>query len=98
MAQTLGQRIPRSQRLVLAALLRDLRQEAGLLQEDVAERLGTSQTAISNLEIGERRLDVLELRRFCAVLGISMETFATRLEDALTNDAGRKDVAFRLRA
>jgi transcriptional regulator with XRE-family HTH domain len=91
MAQTLGQRIPRNQRLVLAGLLRALRQEAGLLQEDVAERLGTSQNTISNLEIGERRLDVLELRRYCTVLGISMETFVSRLEDALTGDAGRKD-------
>jgi DNA-binding transcriptional regulator YiaG len=85
--QTLSQRIPRRQRMALAALLRDLRQEAGLRQEDLAARLGTNQNAVSNLELGERRLDVLELRLLCAVLGISVEAFVTRLENALADNA-----------
>lgn len=87
MGQTLGQRIPRRQRMALATLVRDLRQEANLRQEDLAVRLGTSQNAVSNLEIGERRLDVLELRMLCAALGISLETFVTRLEQALAADS-----------
>ncbi len=87
MGQTLGQRIPRRQRMTLARLLREVRQEAELRQEDLAERLGTTQNTVSNWELGERRLDVLELRRLCAVLGISVEAFVTRLEHALGEDA-----------
>jgi transcriptional regulator with XRE-family HTH domain len=86
MGQTLGQRIPRRQRVTLGALVRDLRQEAELRQEDLAARLGTSQNAVSNLEIGERRLDVLELRLLCAALGISIEAFVTQLDQALTGE------------
>ena len=87
MGQTLGQRIPRRQRMALAALLRDLRQEAGLRQEDLAEQLGMSQNVVSTLEIGERRLDVLELRLLCSALGVTVEGFVTRLEHVLSDGA-----------
>jgi len=57
--------------------------------EDLPARLGTSQNAVSNLEIGERRLDVLELRPLCAALGISVEAFVARLEHVLAKDPWR---------
>ena len=46
---------------VLLLLLRDMRAEAGLRQSDLALRLGRPQSFVSKYEVGERRLDVLEL-------------------------------------
>lgn len=46
----------------LASRLREAREGAGLNQLDVAERLGIgSRSIISELEHGQRRLDVVEL-------------------------------------
>jgi transcriptional regulator with XRE-family HTH domain len=67
----------------LQALLRSLRTKAGLRQVDLADRLGQPQSFVSKFESGERRLDVLELRQVCKILGISLEQFAARLEDSL---------------
>jgi len=67
----------------LQALLRSLRTKAGLRQVDLARKLGQPQSFVSKFESGERRLDVLELRQICRILGISLEQFAARLEDSL---------------
>ncbi len=64
----------------LLALLRQIRQEAGLRQEDLAERLGRPQSFVSKYETGERGLDVVELYDVCAACGISLSKFASRLE------------------
>lgn len=85
MTGALGRGITRRQRRRLAGLLRELRVEAGLRQEDLAARLGASQNAVSNLELGERRLDVLELRLVCAALGVTPEEFVRRLEERLAD-------------
>ena len=68
-------------------LLRQVRKEAGLTQAELAERLNTLQTIVSNYEIGERRLDVLELRQICRALGVPLLKFVERLEEVL--DASR---------
>lgn len=67
----------------LLRLLRQVRQGAGLRQEDVAARLGKPQSFVSKYETGERRLDLLELREVCQVIGISLREFVARLEEAL---------------
>ncbi len=67
----------------LQILLRDLRQESGLTQADLARCLKQSQSFVSKYETGERRLDILELRHICSVLGISLQDFVRRLEDSL---------------
>ena len=56
----------------LQALLKNLRKKAGL-----------PQSFVSKFESGERRLDVLELRQVCQILGVSLEQFAARLEDSI---------------
>jgi transcriptional regulator with XRE-family HTH domain len=68
---------------VLADLLRGLRQDAGLRQQDLAARLGEPQSFVSKYESGERRLDILELRCICAVLGLSLADLAQQLERRL---------------
>jgi transcriptional regulator with XRE-family HTH domain len=67
----------------LQQLLRQVRNEAGLTQTDVAERVGRPQSFVSKYESGERRLDVLELRAVCSAMGISLPDFIKRLEQAL---------------
>lgn len=67
----------------LQQLLRTLREEAGLRQVDLAHSLGEPQPFVSRYERGERRLDILELRKICNVLGISLRKFVDRLEELL---------------
>ena len=67
----------------LQALLRDIRTEAGLRQVDLAQQLGQPQSFVSKYESGERRLDVLELRRICRLLGLSLQDFIRRLEERI---------------
>lgn len=52
----------------LGARLRTLREEAGLSQVALAARLGVTQSFVSNIETGERRLDLIELRTVCRAL------------------------------
>jgi transcriptional regulator with XRE-family HTH domain len=67
----------------LQTLLRRARTEAGLTQADLAQRLGQPQSFVSKYESGGRRLDILELRDVCQVIGISLADFIRRLEEAL---------------
>lgn len=73
----------RTENLELAALLRQLREEAGLVQTALAERLGRNQTYVSNVELAIRRLDVVELRDYCAALGIGLVDLIEQWEAGL---------------
>ena len=68
---------------ILLDLLRKTREEAGLRQDDVAERLGRPQSFVSKYESGERRLDILELYDVCEVLGTTLSIFVRTLESLL---------------
>ena len=68
---------------VFLKLLRAARVKAGLTQEDLAPRLGMTQSAISKCERVERRLDVVELRRWCDALGTRLDRFVRELDAAL---------------
>lgn len=58
--------------------LRAARQAAEMTQEAVAEELGKPQTYVSKCELGERRVDFVELEEFAAVYGLPLDYFATR--------------------
>jgi transcriptional regulator with XRE-family HTH domain len=73
----------RRQQKALLALLRQLRTEAGLRQVDMAKALGKPQAFVSYYESGTRRLDLLELRQICGILGISLVEFVRKFENAL---------------
>lgn len=66
----------------LQKLLRQIRQEAGLRQIDLAKRLEQPQSYVSKYESGERRLDLLELLQICEALGIPLSKFVRRFEDS----------------
>jgi len=71
------------QREKLLLLLRELRQKSAMRQTDIAEQLDVPQSFISKYESGTRRLDVLELRRICQLMGISLQDFVKKLEESL---------------
>ena len=70
---------PRYQRI--ATLLAELRKQRGLLQQDVADRLGRPQAFVSKVESGARRVDVVELLDFLRALDVDPHAFI----DALLN-------------
>ena len=62
----------------LQILLRQVRQEAGLRQADVARKLGRVPSFVSKIEHGRHRIDVAELSQFCDVVGIDLLVFCRR--------------------
>ena len=58
--------------------LRKAREEADLTQVQVAQRMGQSQTWLSKCELGERRVDFVELEDLAAAYGVPLEFFTTR--------------------
>jgi transcriptional regulator with XRE-family HTH domain len=71
------------QHAVLADIVRQVRLDAGRTQADLARRLDRPQSYVSKVESGERRLDVVELRDWCAACGQSLAVIAMRFEDML---------------
>jgi transcriptional regulator with XRE-family HTH domain len=68
-------------------LLRKIREEAGLSQTALAEKLGKPQTFVSKSEIGERRIDFLETLDFCAACGVSASQLIERLQSGSVAEA-----------
>ena len=64
----------------LRASLVALRREAGLSQAMLARRLGKPPSFVGKYELGERRLDVIELAVILAALGTDLPAFWTALE------------------
>ena len=65
---------------VLLEMLNQLRNSSGIRQIDLADKLGVHQSFVSKYESGERRLDLIELRRICNVLGTSVVDFVADFE------------------
>ena len=59
-------------------LLREIREEAGLRQTDIATRLTQPQSFVSKYESGERRLDLLELEKVCKACRVDLADFVRR--------------------
>ena len=53
--------------------MRDARKRAGFTQNEMAQKLGVSETHYSNLECARRTLSLSFLVKFCAVLNIPFE-------------------------
>jgi transcriptional regulator with XRE-family HTH domain len=68
---------------VLLELLREARRAAGLTQVELAEKVGQSQSFVSKVEKGERRLDVIQLRTLCLALGTTLPAVVAQLEERL---------------
>lgn len=68
---------------VFLKVLKRAREDAGLTQTQLAQRLGETQTFVSKCERGERRVDVVELRTFCQAFGVSLKQFVAVLERSM---------------
>jgi len=68
----------------LLHLLRQAREQAGMTQVQLAEMLRQSQSFVSKFERGDRRIDVIQLRTICQILGLSLAEFVERLEREIT--------------
>ena len=66
-------KIRKSEYRIFGHVLRDARLQARLTQQELAKRLDLPQSFVSKYETGERRIDLLELRRICAALNIGTE-------------------------
>ncbi len=64
----------------ILALLRQIREEAGLTQEQVATRLKRTRTYVTKCELGERRIDLLEWLEFCRACRCDPASFLSRLK------------------
>jgi transcriptional regulator with XRE-family HTH domain len=62
----------RSEHDILTTLLREFRLRQGLTQTQVARALGAPQSFLSDVETGQRRLDLVQLRDLCQALGIPL--------------------------
>lgn len=56
--------------------LKKARREAGLTQVEVAKKLKKPQSYVAKCENGERRVDVLELKRFAKLYKKSLSYFS----------------------
>lgn len=60
---------------VFVERLKKARLEAGLTQVEVAKKLNRPQSHVSNVETGQQRVDVVELKRFARLYRKSVNYF-----------------------
>jgi transcriptional regulator with XRE-family HTH domain len=63
--------------------LKRMRTESGLTQAQCSAALGRPQSFMSDVERGVRRLDIVQLRDLCLVLGTDLSSFSRAYEQAL---------------
>jgi len=66
-------------------MLREYRERASLTQQELAAKLAISQSFLSKWERGERRIDVIQLRTWCLLVGTTLPRFIKALEGRLAN-------------
>lgn len=74
--------ISKDYQLFLSFLI-EMRRDAGITQEKLANKLKATQSFVSKCERGERRLDIIELRRWSRALGMSLTDFTAGFETHL---------------
>jgi len=63
----------------LREVLKEMRNDAGLTQRDLAKILNCAQSFIGKVETGERRLDVVEFCVICKACGQNPEKMIVKL-------------------
>lgn len=75
--------IYRPEHTALLSLLKKYRKAAGLTQVQCSTALGRPQSFMSDVESGTRRLDIVQLRDLCKVLGIGLAELVAEFERSL---------------
>jgi transcriptional regulator with XRE-family HTH domain len=63
----------------LCAILRQLREDAGLTQRELAVKLKMHNTMVHRSEIGDRRIDPVELVAWCRACGVDPADVVRRI-------------------
>jgi transcriptional regulator with XRE-family HTH domain len=74
---------------VLETLLA-MREDADLLQSELAKKLGRSQSYVSMAERGAIRLDALQLHDWCMACGTTLAAYVERLEHRWSSAKGSR--------
>lgn len=77
------ERFTREYKLLLDLLMRK-RKQAGLTQQELAVFLGKTQSHVSKVEMQDRELSILDLRKWCAAVGIPLNEIAVLWEQSVT--------------
>jgi len=76
----MGSNVWNDENKILQVLLRDLRKESGLTQLQLATLLGRPQSYVSKYEMGERKLDLPEIRSISICCGSDLHKFVAKFE------------------
>lgn len=68
---------------LVLSLLRRARKARGITQAQVAQKLQYQPAAISKIERGELRLDIVQLRSYCEAIQVPLVAFVEQFEAAL---------------
>jgi len=68
---------------IMISKLREIREGKGIKQSELAILIGVDQTFISKIENRERRLDLIELRKICEALELSLIDFIKDFEETV---------------
>lgn len=63
--------------------LKDYRIQSNMTQQELASYLGVSQSYVCKYEQGQKRLDFLEVRNICKILGTSLAELVDDYEERL---------------
>jgi transcriptional regulator with XRE-family HTH domain len=69
-------------------MLKELRREKGVSQEELAESLGVPQSYVSKYELGERRLDLVETFEICRALNTDFVAFVRAFAKRVESERG----------
>ena len=69
--------------MAVLRLLKKARETAGITQIQLAKRLKLTQSFVSKIERGERRLDIVQLRTILKEFNVSLPKFVEQFESAL---------------
>ena len=78
--------IYRPEHAALLSLLKKYRKAADLTQVECSKALGRPQSFMSDVESGTRRLDIVQLRDLCTVLGVGLQDLIAEFEKSLSAD------------
>ena len=73
---------------ILAGLVA-LRHDAGLTQLELAARLNRNQAWVSGVELGDRRMDLLQAYDWCSGCGVSLAQFAKWVEKTVAAERAK---------
>ena len=68
---------------ILVECLKDYRLKSKMTQQELSHYLGCSQAYVSKYEQCQKRLDMVEVRRICLSLGISLLDLVAEFEERL---------------